>query len=107
MLLAPFNASTHHWGWEATLEALDRVVDDHEVHKRDLPNVKVQVSLEDTLSVVQSQYAFLPLQMNLGEREPYLDLLCIISLLAARYTSRARSSKPSLVSQLTLRLVFD
>lgn len=50
-LLRPLHASTHHRLREAALEATDGVSDDAEVDERDLPNVKVEVTLEYTLSV--------------------------------------------------------
>lgn len=49
--LGPPDARTHHDGWEARLEADDRVADDGEVDVRELPDVPRQVALEDALSV--------------------------------------------------------
>src|SRR5688572_7204906 len=33
LLLGPFDARAHHWGREASLEALNRIVNDHKVNK--------------------------------------------------------------------------
>ena len=49
LLLSPFDAGAHHWGREAALEAFDRVMDDHEVDEGELPNIQVQVPLENAL----------------------------------------------------------
>lgn len=49
LLLGPLDAGAHHWRREAALEAVYRVADDGKVDKRQLPDVQVEVSLEDTL----------------------------------------------------------
>lgn len=49
LFLGPLDASTHHWRWEAALEATDCVLDDGEVYERQLPDIEVQIALEDAL----------------------------------------------------------
>lgn len=51
LLLGPLDAGAHHGRWEAALEAADRVLDDGEVDERQLPDVEVQIALENTLPV--------------------------------------------------------
>lgn len=38
-LFSPFDAGAHHGGRKTALKAFDRVVNDHEVDKRELPDV--------------------------------------------------------------------
>lgn len=51
LLLGPFDAGAHHRVRKACLEAADSVADQGEVNKRNLPNVEVQITLEDALPV--------------------------------------------------------
>ena len=49
LFLSPAHTGAHHRRREARLEAADRVADDGEIHKRELPDVQVEVALEDAL----------------------------------------------------------
>lgn len=40
------------------METLDCVMDDHKVDERQLPNVQVQITLEDALPIQECQYNF-------------------------------------------------
>ena len=51
LLLGPFDARAHHGIGEACLKAAHRVADEGKIDKRDLPNVEVQIALEDALPV--------------------------------------------------------
>jgi hypothetical protein len=51
--LGPFHASAHHWRWETALKAQNGVVNNGKVHKRQLPNVEMEISLENALSATQ------------------------------------------------------
>lgn len=53
LFLGPLDTGTHHGRRETTLEAAHRVLDNCKVHEGYLPDVEVQVSLEDTLAVTQ------------------------------------------------------
>lgn len=102
LLLGPLDAGAHHGRGEAALEAADCVLDDGEVDEGQLPNVEVQISLENALPVetVSTGTVLRPM------RKAYRDRFWMTLLLASRYASRARSSKPSRVIQLTCCLVL-
>ena len=51
LLLSPLDARAHHRLREAPLKAAHRVPDDAEVHERELPDVRLQIALENTLPV--------------------------------------------------------
>lgn len=57
LFLGPFDAGAHHRARETVLKAGNRILDEGEVHEGDLPDVEMEVALENALSVVGQMLA--------------------------------------------------
>lgn len=103
LLLGPSDACRHHEWREACLIDVHRVLDDGEVHKRQLEDVLREIAFEDALPETRTR--MLARRSDVQGRVLYRARLATMLPRAFRYASLAVSSKPSRTSQATFLCV--